>query len=214
VKLTHICNNRTKTLQRGAPKMSQQIEIEFKNLLTEEEFDKLLNVFSVDQSHFFQQTNYYLDTAHAELRQAKCALRIREKNGQFKLTLKQPVEHGLLETDQPISKEEFKAFNQNEGLPPGHVTEIIENLQIPLQSVNLLGSLTTKRAKIPYKNGELFFDESKYFQKRDFELEYEVDAYDDGENIFSNLLARYDIPVRNTPSKIMRFLTEKNNEVK
>ena len=88
--------------------MSQHLEIEFKNILTKEEFIKLQKYFSVSDNDFFCQHNDYFDTENFALKQLGCALQIVEKNGNYELTLKEPWEVGLLETNEEIREEERK----------------------------------------------------------------------------------------------------------
>lgn len=59
--------------------MSQNIEIEFKNLLTETEFMQLKSFLDIDNSMFIKQDNHYFDTANFTLKELGCALRIRFK---------------------------------------------------------------------------------------------------------------------------------------
>lgn len=48
--------------------MVKELEIEFRNLLTKEEYDTLIENFRVKEDDFFEQTNYYLDTANFVLK--------------------------------------------------------------------------------------------------------------------------------------------------
>ena len=67
--------------------MSQNIEIEFKNMLTEDEFHKFLTHFQITSTDFFKQENHYFDTKDFALKEHGCALRIREKKDRFEMTL-------------------------------------------------------------------------------------------------------------------------------
>ena len=42
--------------------MSQTIEIEFKNLLSMEEFNRMISYFQLRNDQFFDQINHYFDT--------------------------------------------------------------------------------------------------------------------------------------------------------
>lgn len=48
--------------------MVKELEIEFHNILTKEEYDTLIENFRVKEDDFFEQTNYYLDTANFGLK--------------------------------------------------------------------------------------------------------------------------------------------------
>ena len=86
--------------------MSQSIEIEFKNLLSIEEFNKMISYFQLSDDDFFRQINHYFDTKDFALKNLGCALRIREKKEYFEMTLKQPHPDGLLETTQTLTEKE------------------------------------------------------------------------------------------------------------
>ena len=81
--------------------MEENLEIEFKILIDKDTYQQIINDHKIDRS--YQQTNYYL--MHPVLSELKYSLRIREKNNQYELTLKQPQTKGNLETNLIISKE-------------------------------------------------------------------------------------------------------------
>ena len=81
--------------------MEENLEIEFKILLDKKVYDQIINDYSIDTS--YTQTNYYL--MHPILSKLKYSLRIREKNNQYELTLKQPQTTGTLETNLIINKD-------------------------------------------------------------------------------------------------------------
>ncbi|WP_197489725.1 CYTH domain-containing protein [Rossellomorea aquimaris] len=194
--------------------MAQEIEIEFKNLLTEDEFDALTSHFKIPQSEFKSQDNHYLDTPLFLLKDQSSALRIREKNDEFTLTLKTPLEEGLLETNQPLSHKESLSLLKEGEFPDGEVKDVLNMLSIPISSLEHFGTLTTNRAEIEYRGGLLVFDQSSYLNKVDFELEYEVTNREFGEKIFLELLQELSIPVRKTENKIKRFYREKIKQTK
>ncbi|WP_223700670.1 CYTH domain-containing protein [Sutcliffiella deserti] len=190
---------------------NQEIEIEFKNLLTFEEFTALCSHFNVNSEDFFSQENLYFDTPSFSLKEKRCALRIRQKGDEFTLTLKQPAAKGLLETHQKISKEEKRIMcHEAQGIPNGLIADILEKeFQIDPTSVTYFGSLQTNRVEFSYQNGLLVLDESHYLETSDFELEYEVSNYEEGEKHFLNLLKENNIPIRETKNKIARFYDRK-----
>ncbi|WP_078381408.1 CYTH domain-containing protein [Sutcliffiella halmapala] len=185
----------------------QEIEIEFKNILTFEEFTTLCSSFQVQAEDFFSQENHYFDTPTFSLKESGCALRIRKKENNYTLTLKQPANEGLLETHQVITEEEkAKMFEEEEGLINGDIFTILKDqLMIDPLSVRYFGTLKTNRVEFPYKNGLLVLDESHYLQTSDFEIEYEVSNYLEGQKHFQELLQAHNIPVRETKNKIARF---------
>ncbi|WNB90593.1 CYTH domain-containing protein [Bacillus sp. NEB1478] len=191
--------------------MAQEIEIEFKNILTYDEFLRLLDKFSVKKSAFTEQTNFYFDTPDFHLKAHKSALRIRLKNNSYTLTLKQQYEEHILETHQKLSEEIFTSLIKGGKLPAGEVNAVLENLHIPLNEIRHLGELTTHRAEVSYEMGLLVLDKNHYLGKIDYELEYESTDYKRGKEVFLELLQANNIPARATESKIHRFFLEKLN---
>ncbi|MCR8849065.1 CYTH domain-containing protein [Rossellomorea sp. SC111] len=189
--------------------MAQEIEIEFKNLVTEEEFTRLTSHFHINKEDFISQDNHYFDTPDYQLKEKQSALRIREKNGRYMLTLKTPLKEDLLETNQSLSKNQSDSLLREGLFPEGEVRDVLTSLSIPYGSLQHFGTLSTSRAEIPYRNGLLVFDQSSYLQKKDYELEYEVKERTSGEAIFLELLEQHKIPLRQTDNKIKRFYLEK-----
>jgi uncharacterized protein YjbK len=189
--------------------VSQEIEIEFKNLLTYEEFLQLISAFEVQKPDFNKQTNYYFDTEDFQLKDHKSALRIRFKKNTYTLTLKQQFYKHILETHQTIDKNIFPNILGGLPLPEGEVTEVLRKLNIDIAEIKFLGELTTNRVELPYQEGLLVLDENHYLGKIDYELEYESADYKKGQQIFQELLKSKNIPERETKSKIHRFFAEK-----
>ncbi|WP_404408720.1 CYTH domain-containing protein [Jeotgalibacillus malaysiensis] len=181
----------------------QELEIEFKNLLTKNEYIKLYQDFEMEEP--VQQVNHYFDTPLFHLKDAHSALRIREKSGKLTLTLKQPVEEGLLETHQSISRLDTEDMLSGGGLIGGEIAELLKLMNIAPQDIVHFGSLETSRTEKEYKGGLLVLDHSTYLGHEDYELEYEVPSYAEGKENFLSLLTSYKIPVRDTDNKIKRF---------
>lgn len=182
----------------------QEYEIEFKNIVSKKEFDTLVHAFCLSDDDFIIQCNLYFDTHSFTLKEKQSALRIRNKQNKYQLTLKEPYQKGLLETHQPLTKEQVQILVQNGQLPDGKVKEKIGDLHFIF-----LGELNTKRAEISYKNGLLVFDHSTYLQCEDYEIEYEVSNFQKGKMIFLELLQKFQIPKRETKNKIQRFFEKK-----
>jgi uncharacterized protein YjbK len=189
--------------------MSETIEIEFKNLLTKKEYQLLLRAFNIKDNDIFKQENHYFDTPSFALKELGSALRIRKKNNRYEFTLKQPAEVGLLETTQALSDEEFNLVIHESRLPNGIVQDRLANFAISPIDIAYFGSLITERAEFPYKNGLLVLDHSLYLNTEDYELEFEVDDYQQGQLVFHELLQQYAIPNRKTLNKIARFYQQK-----
>ncbi|WP_088066555.1 CYTH domain-containing protein [Gottfriedia luciferensis] len=190
--------------------MAKEIEIEFKNLLTKEEFDKLKTSFQINDSQFRSQTNFYFETPDFTIKKFGGALRIRQKSQtSFTLTLKIKQSIGHLEINQKISEAEAKNMLATSILPEGEVKEYIIENHLNLDDLSLIGELTTNRVEFPYENGLLVLDHSTYLNHEDYELEYEVSDEIVGKQKFITLLENHHIPQRETLNKIKRFFNVK-----
>ena len=184
--------------------MSTNLEIEFKNMLNESEYEQLLNHFSISEEQIWTQKNVYFDTKAFALKRQKAALRVRIKNNTYELTLKTQAEVGLLETNQMITKTDYTTLKHDHRLINGPVYEALMDLGININDLRVITDLTTKRAEVDYQDGLLVLDKSFYGEVIDFELEYEVKDYNKGLNIFNELLAKHNIPTRPAQNKIKR----------
>ncbi|HAB0360570.1 TPA_asm: adenylate cyclase [Listeria monocytogenes] len=185
--------------------MVKELEIEFRNLLTKEEYDTLIESFRVKEEDFFEQTNYYLDTANFELKERHSALRIRQLETQYQLTLKTPEARGLMETTQILGEDQASAIISGANIPVGPVRDTLKELGINHEDLQVFGSLKTIRAEKDYKKGLLVFDKNFYGSISDFDLEYEVSDYDKGKEVFDKLLKEYQITNQPAKNKVARF---------
>ncbi|MCM3741116.1 CYTH domain-containing protein [Oceanobacillus luteolus] len=190
--------------------MAQEIEIEFKNLLTKDEFDTLLDAYPFPKEGT-EQTNYYFETANLDLKELGCALRIRKKNGQYILTLKEPYGDGLLETHDHLTSEEAESWLNGKPIEKEHTLNQLKKLDVKIEGLINFGSLTTVRRE--YEDGTNLFvlDYSRYNDQEDYELELEVKNFDEGQKTFHALLEEHHIPKRRTPNKIERFYISLKN---
>lgn len=63
---------------------------------------------------------------------------------------------------------------------PEDIREIVESYGINDNELTILGALRTARLETNYKNELLVLDRSDYFDKVDYELEFEVTDYNNG----------------------------------
>ncbi|UAK16970.1 CYTH domain-containing protein [Sporolactobacillus terrae] len=192
-------------LKAGNNAMSHELEIEYKNMLTAEEFAKLCTAFKKDEPSFFKQINYYFDTPTSALKNKKTVLRIRESSGTHDFTLKQPHSGVILETHQQLSDEESRSMIQLGIVPSGEIEQAMTKIGVDVDQLVLIGELTTKRCQFPYHSGELFLDHSVYFDHSDYELEFEAADAQSGPAVFNTLLHTFAIPRRPSQSKMMRL---------
>lgn len=193
---------------------NKNIEIEFKNMVNREEFSSLIDFLNIRSEDFSEQENHYFDTPDFLLKAKGSALRIRQKNGSFELTLKQPHPEGLLETNENLTESEAAEMIRTGKIPAELIIRSIKELGIETDKLQYFGTLATKRAEKEYMKGLAVLDHSRYLNKEDFELEYEVDNRNEGELTFLNLLKQLNIPVRKTENKIKRFYNEKYRQQK
>src|SRR5688572_17446881 len=110
--------------------MSQNIEIEFKNIITKSEFEKLINHFGLVEESFFTQENHYFDTPDFALKNQGSALRIRKKNEKYELTLKQPHPDGLLETNKTLDQRTAEKIFETGEIHAENINNLIKKMDI------------------------------------------------------------------------------------
>lgn len=184
--------------------MTQEIEIEYKNLLTQQEYDRLLKHLPFPEDGVMQ-TNHYFETPDFSMKDNRIALRIREKNGEFKLTLKEPHPEGLLETHADLSTEEAMSWIAGNPVSKEAISEQLHRHGIDETKLSFFGSLTTLRREAEYNNVQIVLDYNVYNNLVDYEFELEASSKKDGEEAFQSILKQHDIETRTTPNKIERF---------
>lgn len=187
-------------------------EFEKKMLLTEEEYDYLMEHLGHD-SHLssmpiLKQINYYFDTDDLSMNRQSTTCRIRLKDGKYKATMKMHSEFG----DQSTETE----MEMRDG--------IRDNAFIDM-GLKLQGELTTYRCVIlKDEHCEVVLDKNEYLGMLDYELEieylpeYEKDAQAIYRVIFDMLIRRKCFlackesvsDITNVPSKSTRFFDKMN----
>ncbi|MDY6392794.1 MAG: CYTH domain-containing protein [Bacilli bacterium] len=173
--------------------MSNAIEIEAKVLVNADDYRKLVKLFP-DASRYMQ-TNYYIDSKDRMLAKSGIALRIREKNGQYEMTLKTPLSQGLLEKNVPLSMNEFCAFRDFGEFPKCDLLRFLTMLDFDVTDLKILTSLATERIDVEYEGGLLSIDRNSYSGKVDYEIEFEYNNMEDAEAILGDFLKKNDVPV-------------------
>ncbi|KOP30589.1 adenylate cyclase [Exiguobacterium sp. BMC-KP] len=187
--------------------MRQELEIEFKNLLSEQEYLSLFTHYASTKQPIWQANDYF-DTPDFELRKKGAALRIREKKQGLVLTLKQPHEDGLLETHVTLSANEAEDLFKYGLIHSDEMNHQLKSFDLQ-GSLEHLGRLETERIDIVLPEGLLVLDKSRYLGHTDYELEFEVSNFKQGQKDFEQLLLEHDIPQRETKNKIVRFMERK-----
>ena len=188
-----------------------EIEKEFKNLLTKEQYEAIAGDYQSVFTKDITQTNSYYDY-EGLLQQHKMALRIRIVEGKEtgEITLKIPQSSlEVLEYTEVLPVDILNAYNHDKQFTlPTSLQEALENKGITLQTVNQTTLLTTHRLEGALSENEwLVLDESHYNGKVDFEMEMEVRCLEFGEPVFLGILANYNIVRCQAESKIKRALS-------
>ncbi|KAF1296392.1 adenylate cyclase [Enterococcus sp. JM4C] len=191
--------------------MSENLEIEFKTLLTESDYQAICQLYQLGEQDFHSQTNIYFDNQTSDLKEKQMGLRIRLLPTYAELTLKSPAKEGLLETTDKLTLSQAQDFLLKDSLPTfGAVYDFLKNASIDCRTLKSIGKLTTKRAEFSIEEGLLALDESWYGHAHDYELELEVADYAVGKKQFEHLLSRLSISYQPAKNKIQRMLEEKN----
>lgn len=186
--------------------MSQQLEIEFKNLLTKEEYHRLLDHFNIQQEQIERQENHYFDTPEQHLKKAMSGLRIRVLPSHIECTLKERAsENAHLETTDRLSDDAAADMLQGRAFHAPSVKQRLLAMNVQPEQLQLFGTLATNRVELAYEGGILFLDHSFYLQCEDYEVEYETNDEEAGIDIFRRFLAEHQIEKRQAKKKIARF---------
>lgn len=190
--------------------MATNNEIEFKQLLSQSQYQSVYNKYFPEMQPF-SQTNYYIDTEQFDLRSHKSALRIRVKDDYYEMTLKIPAEVGLMEYnfETHVIPELNKEVVAND--LPLEITEQLNKMNVDVNQLVILGALTTSRLEKEVQGNLLVLDKSDYLNYQDYELEYEVEDYDDGLIQFKMILEAFDIKHETPENKVQRFFNRKSN---
>ncbi len=183
--------------------MNNNIEKEYKILITKEQFETLYN--SYGNPPFRLQENVYYDTADFNIRRTKGSMRIRDVNNEHIFTLKIHSPNGLLEYEKNVSSNSIDSLNDEE------IISLFNKYDIhgPFQRIT---SLKTQRAIIYTEYAELCFDISSYNGITDYEIEYEYKKDHDGLTVFKDILSKINVVyTSNCTSKVQRAMNSLNN---
>lgn len=170
------------------------LEVEYKVLVTKEQFMNLLNLYPHHTIN--DQTNTYFDTTPS-LKNRGIGCRIRECNGQYQFTLKSKVAEG---------HDEYEFYIPSFNVDEPKIQKILRIFDI--HGLQEVGKLHTLRYFIDLKTAELCLDINTYNGITDYEIEYElkdpqINTFDE----FMAILKSANIPyIPNPNSKIKRCL--------
>ncbi len=176
--------------------IKEELEIEFKSLLTEKEFDILVKDFKLEDK-FFEQHNYYFDNEDNFILNNNSAFRIRLVNNKYKMTYKAAnTENSVIERSIDLDQELAMHY-----LEFGYCDDAM-NMGIP--KLSHMNTLTTHRASFQIDGGEIFIDKSFYSNVIDYEIEFECDNEETGLNTFKSFLNEHSIEYKASQPKMLR----------
>lgn len=182
------------------------IENEFKIMLSQEQYEKLLVMYEWDE--VISQTNHYYDNDDMLLSELHITCRVREIEGEYFLQMKFPgaAEYSRVELEKPLDSlpEIISADELLRPHPHGHDV---------LPDVKRLGALKTTRNVHKFDGGEIDLDKSEYFGKTDYEIEIEFEDENSARKVLSDIKEKLDIKPNYLvcAGKIRRFLEAYKN---
>lgn len=180
--------------------MNENLEIEYKMLVSEQEFSQLRDLTGVDQ--VLVQSNVYYDcTPSSTLKQI--AMRIRDVRGKHLFTMKIPQAQGVREIEMELPENSPEAFDNPE------IRALFDKLGLALP-VHVCGQMITHRHLRVYPLGELCLDHSLINGRSDYEIEFEVTGDPQaGKAFFLDLLSQAGLTYReNRRSKYARCVLD------
>lgn len=187
--------------------MARNLEIEYKNLLNQIEYEKLFKHFGFEETIPLVQENFYFDTANGELAKRHIGLRVRFTNSYVHLTMKQPVkDHQKLETTEKLTKSDGDSIKENGKLSHGgEIEKFLASMDILLEDLMVIGQFKTIRHQQVVKGQDLVLDHCFFTNFEDYELEVETNGPKVGRSFYQNLLKQFQIPQRPIKQKIVRM---------
>ncbi|MDO4680155.1 MAG: CYTH domain-containing protein [Aerococcus sp.] len=188
--------------------MSQAVETEFKNILSQSEYETLLTTYNLDPASANVQQNLYFDTPDHLLKHLGMGLRLRVTDTYAHLTLKEQAgDYRMIETTDHLNREEGLHILETKILTAGqNVDTVLQKRGIHLKDLQVIGSFVTRRLESPMNHATLVFDACTFKHFNDYELEIETDLpVDDGLTQFKAFLTEHHIPRRPSLHKIQRM---------
>ena len=145
--------------------MKPNLEIEYKTLLTSDEYKAVDRFFSFDAVSEIEQINIYFDDLNKTLFNKGMMCRVRLYNGLFEFTLKVPQTEGVLE---------YECFLDSLDLNHATVIEILAPHIDDVKKLVEVGRSTTIRKIHEDEYGQWCLDDNQFSHHHDYELEYEL----------------------------------------
>ncbi|AME08864.1 MULTISPECIES: CYTH domain-containing protein [Gemella] len=180
-------------------------EIEFKNLLTEDEYQRLFTAFNLGEINTIINKNYYYDDNEKTLKKFGAALRLRFSGRKNEITLKTRKLKGNIEINVPIDNKLYPNAPQVLSSLPEVIMAELKAMNVNIKTPLLFQKITTIRKELRLSQGLLVLDKTIFLNDVvDYELEFEVSDYNDGKLAFEKILREFNIIKRSTKPKIAR----------
>lgn len=193
------------------------VEQEYKGLITEADYFRLLGKYSPPIAG---QVNYYFDTPDFDLHKKGFTLRLREKSGEWELTLKTGdgiVDESIKNNNTAVKNEYTQKLTQKPNLHRViFLTNILHNCGaeeffktvlkgVRVEMLRSIGCLVTNRSKIEVGKKFVELDKNYYLNFTDYEIEFE---YNDGRelSVLRTFLEENQITVLQSGGKYTRFM--------
>lgn len=206
VKIRYILIYLRRIKKRGDP-MAKNLEIEYKNILSQAEYQELFNHYNFAETAPLTQENIYFDTADGELRKRHIGLRVRITDAYVHLTMKQPVkDYQKLETTEKLSLIDGESIKESGKLSHGgEVADFLATIDIALDDLVIIGRFKTIRHQQVVEGQDMVLDHCFFQDYEDYELEVETSNPETGLLFYQNLLQKFQIPQRPIKQKIVRM---------
>ena len=182
----------------------REIEIEFKNLLTKDQYASLFEKYDLKNSEEIINKNFYYDDADESFKKIGAALRIRYTNKKTEMTLKVKGETQNVEINVPLDEKYPKEPTVLPILPNEIIAEL-ERMNVKIKTPMLIQKIETLRYEIALEEGLLVLDETTFINDIvDYELEFETKDYETGIVAFEKLLEKNNIDKNPAKPKIAR----------
>ena len=192
----------------------REIEIEFKNLLTEDQYDALYEKYDLSNSEEIINKNSYYDDADESFKKIGAALRIRYTNKKTEMTLKIKGETQNVEINVPLDERYPKEPTVLSILPNEIIAEL-ERMNVKIKTPMLIQKIETLRHEVTLEEGLLVLDKTTFiYDIVDYELEFETKNYESGLAAFEKLLEENNIDKSPAKPKIARAVEYSKQQTK
>lgn len=178
--------------------MKTNLEIEYKTLITEEEFNRIIKAYPFSST---LQKNSYYNSCVTDLHRLGFAIRIREIDNTYLFTMKEKSELGNMEYEVELDEDSVDALYSDK------LKDLFKEKKIE-GPFTKIGELRTFRTEVKFNYGLLCIDENHYNDKVDYEIEYEInnDEPENAQQEFQDLLKRFNITYTQALPKRVRAI--------